>query len=211
MIRSFVIALILWPSTLQSDEVISYLGADVFTIYDGQRHMAKNWDHLFANGYYDYDVKRVSKSKLESYPMGLPLLRFKGLNPAVHGEGNSTIFIVTDGYRHAVPDSDTFSNMGYDKDAINALSQADLEALPIGPSIPKRTTPIIGASNWVVLPFLFFSFLMIYISLISVQFHRRCEGKVTACDTWYKNSRLHFPQHRTDHRTSTSRRPQFQR
>lgn len=67
----------------QLDPAISYLGTDVFTIYDNQRHLVKNWDIFTAFGYHDYDIKRVSKDKLESFPTGLPLLRFKGLNPPV--------------------------------------------------------------------------------------------------------------------------------
>lgn len=133
---------IFWPTVSQLDEAITHLGADVFTIYDGQRHLVLNWDIFLAFGYHDYDVKRVGRERLESFPLGPPLLRYNGLDPPVKGVEDGNIFIIREGQRRAVPNMETFLNMGYSQQAVNSMELNNLQAFSLGPPLPQLSHPL---------------------------------------------------------------------
>lgn len=66
------------------------------------------------------------------------LCRYKGLDPAVRARDGTDVFIIRDGRRHAVPDWDTFTSLGYDDHMINFVRPEVLESIPLGPPLSEH-------------------------------------------------------------------------
>lgn len=108
----------------QKDPVVS-VNNDIFTIYDGHRHYVPDWYEFLRFGYTKEDIKYITRQELEKYPIGLPLLRFNGKDPAVQGCG-----IIRQGCREVV-DRDTILELGYSPATILSLDPEDCHSIPV--------------------------------------------------------------------------------
>jgi hypothetical protein len=55
----------------------------------------------------------------------------------VKGKFSPTVYLVKDGLLHVIPDSDTFTKMGFDFNNLKTLSEWQIRQLPAGDPLPK--------------------------------------------------------------------------
>lgn len=112
-------------------------GDQMFSIYDGCRHLIRDQQLLREYGYHNSDFVNISEPELNLYPLGLPLLRDNKLDPPVMAPGSGTIYIVKNGTVHRVLSWDWFLGQGY-SGYCNIMDQREIDELPRGMDLPGR-------------------------------------------------------------------------
>ena len=113
-------------------------GDEVYTLYEGRRHLVRDKQLLLNYGYQDSDIKSVSKEKLSKYPLGLPLIRYNGLHATVMLSGSSTIYLVVNDALQEVTDWDWFLAQGYHGKYYNVMTKDDAATYSI--SLTAKTS-----------------------------------------------------------------------
>lgn len=68
----------------------------------------------------------------------IPRGRYRKDGTLLQRPGHPAVFVVIDGHRHAIPDEETFNELGYDWGEIELVPQNVIDGIPYGGELPGR-------------------------------------------------------------------------
>lgn len=114
-------------------DAVVMCGVEIYTIYDGQRHLVRELDLLHHYGYSESKYRRMSEVELGAYPLGLPLIRYNSMDPTLKCPGDRRVFTVSGGEAHVVEQYDFFVRQGFHPDRFNTMNKYELELYKLLP------------------------------------------------------------------------------
>jgi hypothetical protein len=118
---------------------------DTWCILNGYRHLIKatewfsllgcegDWRKFIAVSYYDLDGIPLGGSYIDRPVKPFDVRKYEGV--AVKFSAGREIFLVRDGFRHSIPNMDTFYSLNLTLSRVTVLDYNDLMSIPLGVAI----------------------------------------------------------------------------
>lgn len=123
------------PAAVRRDRgLITGSGPEVFVYDGGKRRWIPDERTFNALGFNWKSIRQIPDEKLNEMPRGsdYPVLT----SSIVKGSGPK-VFILENGRRRWIPDEHTFQSRGLRWDAVQTLSDAELQLIPLGKDLPR--------------------------------------------------------------------------
>lgn len=118
----------------QSRALIRGSGPEVYFQEGGRRHWIPDERTFDALGFDWKSIQHISDRKLNEMPRGSD---YPALTSSIVKGSGPKVFILENGRRRWIPDEHTFQSRGLRWDAVQTLTDGELESIPLGKNLPR--------------------------------------------------------------------------
>jgi hypothetical protein len=135
----------------EGDVIKSQARPEIYLVEGGKRRWIPDAPTLQSRWTFE-QVVILPQEEVDSIPLGEPLPSVLGARVWPEGSlvqgPNVHIYVIEDGLRRHIPDPETFSAMGFDWSRVMAISEVELNAIPLGRPLPHAQRLTVDFDNF---------------------------------------------------------------